>query len=63
MRTPWGEKQALGTQFSCPRRAAISAPEVAFQIRAVRSLEPVTTRLPSGEKAALPARPCGRGEP
>jgi hypothetical protein len=53
MRAPAGEKAALHTRSSCPRRTLISVPVVASQIRAVLSPEPVTMRAPSGEKAAL----------
>ena len=57
MRAPSGENAALCTALSCPRRAAISAPVAASQMRAVRSTEAVTMRAPSGENAALRTRP------
>ncbi len=61
MRAPSGENAALCTACSCPRRAAISAPVAASQMRAVRSEEAVTMRAPSGENAALSTRPsCPR---
>ena len=61
MRAPSGENAALCTELSCPRRAAISAPVAASQMRAVRSKEAVTMRAPSGENAALTTRPsCPR---
>ena len=53
MRAPSGENAALCTASSCPRRAAISAPVAASQMRAVPSKEAVTMRAPSGENAAL----------
>src|SRR5271165_4094883 len=52
-RVPSGEKAALETQSSWPRRTAISLPVAASHSRAVLSPEAVTTRVPSGEKAAL----------
>ena len=58
MRLPSGEKAALRTPAPCmppqwPRRTLIVVPVATSQIRAVSSCEAVTTRAPSGEKAAL----------
>ena len=53
MRAPSGEKAALKTRPSWPRRMAINPPVFASQIRAVLSSEAETMRAPSGEKEAL----------
>jgi hypothetical protein len=52
-RVPSGEKAALKTALSWPRRTAMSLPAAASHSRAVLSHEAVTTRVPSVEKAAL----------
>ena len=52
MRAPSGEKAALFTSPACPYRTLISIPVEVSQTPAVWSSEEVTTRVPSGEKAA-----------
>jgi hypothetical protein len=52
MRAPSGEKAAEFTESPCPDSIASCAPVRASQMRAVLSRDAVTTRVPSGEKAA-----------
>ena len=53
MRVPFGLKRTCDTWSVCPPRTASNCPVRPSQSRAVWSNEAVTTRLPSGLKAAV----------
>src|SRR5215469_497925 len=62
MRDPSGLKAAEFTEYSWPRRTAISFPLTASQMRAVLSPDAVTMRDPSGLKRRNSQRRHGRRE-